>query len=115
MVSISSDFLGRQVHKCIILSLPFLIFISVCIVSFSESSFNMRFNAATLALLPSLTQAVRIVQANDDGWAELYVRSFNQALNAAGHDVILSCPADNKSGSSASKPLILYSRQAQAH
>ena len=42
----------------------------------------------------------RILQSNDDGWAELYVRSFNDALNAAGHDVVLSCPADNKSGSS---------------
>ncbi|KOS17227.1 Acid phosphatase [Escovopsis weberi] len=42
----------------------------------------------------------RILQGNDDGWAELYVRSFNDALNAAGHSVILSCPAENRSGSS---------------
>lgn len=40
----------------------------------------------------------RILQGNDDGWAELYLRSFNDALNAAGHDVVLSAPADNKSG-----------------
>ena len=42
----------------------------------------------------------RILQGNDDGWAELYIRSFNDALNAAGHDVVLSAPAENKSGTS---------------
>lgn len=44
----------------------------------------------------------RILQGNDDGWAELYIRSFNDALNAAGHDVVLSAPAENKSGTSKS-------------
>lgn len=62
--------------------------------------------AAALAVLPVLAvQAVRIVQSNDDGWAELYVRSLNNALNAAGHEVVLSGPAENKSGSSKS-PLV---------
>ncbi|GKT45184.1 acid phosphatase [Colletotrichum spaethianum] len=45
-------------------------------------------------------QGVRIIQSNDDGWAELYARSFNDALRASGHDVLLSAPAENKSGSS---------------
>ncbi|KAK0383685.1 hypothetical protein NLU13_9596 [Sarocladium strictum] len=45
-------------------------------------------------------QAVRIIQSNDDGWAESYIRTLNDALNEAGHDVVLSAPADNKSGSS---------------
>jgi len=42
--------------------------------------------------------AIRIIQANDDGWAELYARSFHDELLSAGHDAVLSCPADNKSG-----------------
>ncbi|KAH6987963.1 survival protein sure-like phosphatase/nucleotidase [Ilyonectria robusta] len=59
--------------------------------------------AVALTVLPVLAvQAVKIVQSNDDGWAELYIRSFNDALNAAGHQVVLSGPAENKSGSSSS-------------
>lgn len=59
--------------------------------------------AVALTVLPVLAvQAVKIVQSNDDGWAELYIRSFNDALNAAGHQVVLSGPAENKSGSSKS-------------
>lgn len=52
----------------------------------------------TLSLPPPLIHAIRIVQSDDDGWAELYVRTLNDVLNAAGHKVILSAPADNKSG-----------------
>lgn len=51
-----------------------------------------------------VAQAARIVQSNDDGWAELYLRSFNDALNEAGHDVVLSAPADNQSGTGRSYP-----------
>ncbi|KAG5660432.1 hypothetical protein KAF25_003038 [Fusarium avenaceum] len=54
----------------------------------------------SVAILPLAVQAVRIVQSNDDGWAESYVRTFNDALNSAGYDVVLSAPAENKSGSS---------------
>ncbi|RBR18576.1 uncharacterized protein FIESC28_06031 [Fusarium coffeatum] len=54
----------------------------------------------SIAILPLAVQAVRIVQSNDDGWAESYVRTFNDALNNAGYDVVLSAPAENKSGSS---------------
>ncbi|KAK4236354.1 survival protein sure-likephosphatase/ nucleotidase [Achaetomium macrosporum] len=54
-----------------------------------------------VALLPALgAQGIRIIQSNDDGWAELYARSFFNALTAAGHDVVLSAPAENKSGAS---------------
>lgn len=59
----------------------------------------MRASAYLAAIIPALVaQAARIVQSNDDGWAELYLRSFNDALNEAGHDVVLSAPADNQSG-----------------
>ncbi|KAF6805946.1 5 3 -nucleotidase family protein [Colletotrichum sojae] len=56
---------------------------------------------STFALLAQAlaVQSVRIVQSNDDGWAEQYTRSANAALKAAGHDVLLSAPAENKSGS----------------
>ncbi|KAL2272064.1 hypothetical protein VTJ83DRAFT_1435 [Remersonia thermophila] len=55
---------------------------------------------ACLALLPVLgAQGLRIIHSNDDGWAELYTRSFYDALVASGHDVVLSAPAENKSGS----------------
>ncbi|UPK93629.1 hypothetical protein LCI18_004564 [Fusarium solani-melongenae] len=54
----------------------------------------------SLAILPLAAQAVRIVQSNDDGWAESYIRTFNDALNKAGYEVVLSAPAENKSGSS---------------
>ncbi|KAI4869032.1 sure-like protein [Hypoxylon rubiginosum] len=53
-----------------------------------------------LSTLPILgAHGARILQSNDDGWAELYIRSLNEALNEAGHDVVLSAPAENKSGS----------------
>lgn len=45
-------------------------------------------------------KGVRIVQSNDDGWAESYIRTLNDALIEAGHDVVLSAPAENKSGTS---------------
>lgn len=56
--------------------------------------------SASLAVLPILAvQGVRIVQSNDDGWAELNIRTLNDALRAAGHNVVLSGPAEDKSGS----------------
>ncbi|KAK2732578.1 5'/3' -nucleotidase family protein [Colletotrichum kahawae] len=60
--------------------------------------------ATTFALLAQApaVQSIRIVQSNDDGWAELYARSFNQALKSSGHNVLLSAPAENKSGSGSS-------------
>ncbi|KAF2704395.1 sure-like protein, partial [Pleomassaria siparia CBS 279.74] len=54
-----------------------------------------------LSVLP-LTQAVRIVQSNDDGWAEINIRTLFNSLTSAGHDVILSGPAEGKSGSGSS-------------
>lgn len=56
---------------------------------------------ACLALLPALgAHGIRIIQSNDDGWAEQYVRSFHDALIESRHDVVLSAPAENKSGTS---------------
>ncbi|KAK4184975.1 putative acid phosphatase precursor [Podospora australis] len=61
----------------------------------------MRTQLLLAALLGSVN-AIRIIHANDDGWAELYTRSFHEALLAAGHDTVLSAPAENKSGTGSS-------------
>lgn len=59
--------------------------------------------ALSLALLQAIAvSAIRIIQSNDDGWADSNIRAFNDALNKAGHDVVLSAPADNQSGKSKS-------------
>lgn len=49
----------------------------------------------TLALSAN---GIRIVQSNDDGWAEQNIRTLNDALIASGHQVLLSGPAQDNSG-----------------
>lgn len=59
----------------------------------------MRLSAAAAAIaLPLAADAIRIIQGNDDGWAEKNVRVLHDALVNAGHNVVLSAPADNQSG-----------------
>ncbi|KAF7421076.1 hypothetical protein PC9H_011596 [Pleurotus ostreatus] len=43
-----------------------------------------------------------IVVANDDGWATAQTRAQFKALEAAGFNLVLSCPAINKSGTGSS-------------
>jgi hypothetical protein len=57
----------------------------------------MRILAGILAALPAV-QSVNIVLSNDDGWAEANIRQFYTALTHAGHSVVLSAPAQDKSG-----------------
>jgi broad specificity polyphosphatase/5'/3'-nucleotidase SurE len=57
----------------------------------------MRSSILLAAALP-LVQGVRIVQSNDDGWAEINLRTFFDVLSTAGHEVVLSGPAENQSG-----------------
>jgi 5'/3'-nucleotidase SurE len=46
-------------------------------------------------------QGLNILQSNDDGWAETNIRTlFNTLTTTGSHNVILSAPADNRSGSS---------------
>ncbi|THC89367.1 hypothetical protein EYZ11_011191 [Aspergillus tanneri] len=52
-----------------------------------------------LLLSLPLTLALNIVTSNDDGWAESNLRASYNSLTSAGHSVILSAPAENKSGS----------------
>lgn len=54
--------------------------------------------ASVVALAVGGTQGIRIIQSNDDGWAELYLRSFHDSLLSSGHDAVISAPAENKSG-----------------
>jgi squalene cyclase len=60
--------------------------------------------ATSLVLLQALAvQGLRIIQSNDDGWAESYARSLHAALSKGDHDVVLSAPAENKSGTGESQ------------
>lgn len=61
----------------------------------------MRCSLIIAAVLP-LAQSVRIIQSNDDGWAEINLRTFFNVLNSAGHQVVLSGPAENQSGTGSS-------------
>ncbi|KAI0131225.1 sure-like protein [Daldinia grandis] len=58
----------------------------------------MRAQFLSSVLLALGVHGIRILQSNDDGWAEQYIRVLYDELNNAGHDVILSAPAENKSG-----------------
>jgi 5'/3'-nucleotidase SurE len=51
-----------------------------------------------LLLYPVLASAANILLSNDDGWAELNIRTFYNALTSAGNSVVISAPADNRSG-----------------
>ena len=57
----------------------------------------MRSYILLAAALP-LAQGIRIVQSNDDGWSEANLRTFFNVLTTAGHQVVLSGPAENQSG-----------------
>lgn len=52
------------------------------------------------SFIPILAVAggIRILQSNDDGWAESYLRELHSALLRAGHDALVSAPAENQSG-----------------
>ncbi|KAJ7737903.1 sure-like protein [Mycena maculata] len=64
---------------------------------------------AALTWAVSAQTASTIVLTNDDGWATALVRAQNNALNSAGYNVVLSCPAINESGtgSSTATPKVL--------
>ncbi|KAL8960654.1 MAG: hypothetical protein Q9193_002677 [Seirophora villosa] len=62
----------------------------------------MRSLLLAIGFLPFFTQATNIVLSNDDGWAEINVRIFYDMLTKASNSVVLSAPADNKSGTGSS-------------
>lgn len=56
------------------------------------------------ATLPAVN-GVHIVLGNDDGWAEMNIRTLFNTLNANNHDAIISAPATDRSNGGKSEPL----------
>lgn len=57
-------------------------------------------------LLPISCACTNIVLSNDDGWAEINIRTFYNTLRAAGDSVVLSAPAENESGTGKPAPAL---------
>lgn len=47
--------------------------------------------------------AVNIISSNDDGWAEVNIRTFFTSLGNAGYSTVVSAPAENQSGTGSSQ------------
>ena len=65
---------------------------------FSSISLPLVLILSVLCLFPSTSSALNIVLSNDDGWAERNIRTFFYKLTSNGHNVVLSAPAEDKSG-----------------
>lgn len=65
----------------------------------------------SFALLPLATRATNVVMSNDDGWAEINIRTFYNTLTAAGDSVVLSAPAENESGTGMQFPQNIFKRR----
>ncbi|KAI0337679.1 sure-like protein [Trametopsis cervina] len=63
---------------------------------------SLPFIVTFAALLIPVYGQTKIVLSNDDGWAVAQIRAERDTLKAAGFDVILSSPAQGKSGSGSS-------------
>ena len=70
----------------------------------------MHFFALSSALLPLTARATNVVLSNDDGWAEINIRTFYNTLTAAGDSVVLSAPAENESGTGRTLPPKIFKR-----
>ncbi|PCH42997.1 sure-like protein [Wolfiporia cocos MD-104 SS10] len=51
-----------------------------------------------VAVFCAYVYAENLVLTNDDGWADAQIRAQYFELTQAGYDVVLSCPAENQSG-----------------
>ncbi|KAJ7584767.1 sure-like protein [Mycena floridula] len=60
------------------------------------------FPAQALYLVALVRAQTNILLTNDDGWAVANIRAQNDALKSANLNVVLSCPAINKSGTGSS-------------
>lgn len=70
----------------------------------------MHFFPLSIALLPLSTRATNVILSNDDGWAEINIRTFYNTLTAAGDSVLLSAPAENESGTGIQLPHHIFKR-----
>lgn len=110
---------GDLVHSCLVLkghTFPLLRF-RFCVISFVSTEFlkptmgvrSFLKHSALLALTVGSSHGIRIIQSNDDGWAELNIREFHDMLIDAGHDAVVSAPAENMSGKGTLQtPIALY-------
>ncbi|KAK3168028.1 hypothetical protein OEA41_004474 [Lepraria neglecta] len=62
----------------------------------------MRYTALAFGLLPLIVKGTNVVLSNDDGWAEINIRAFYNALTSGGDSVVISAPAENESGTGSS-------------
>ena len=69
---------------------------------------KMHFFTLSFALLPLTARATNVVLSNDDGWAEINIRTFYDTLTAAGDSVVLSAPAENESGTGMHLPQCIF-------
>ncbi|KAG0150131.1 hypothetical protein CROQUDRAFT_58573 [Cronartium quercuum f. sp. fusiforme G11] len=57
---------------------------------------------------------IKILQGNDDGWAEANIRATYQVLKQAGYQSLISSPAENKSGTgSTSAPEVRLQKEGE--
>ncbi len=70
----------------------------------------MHFGVVSFSLLPLTALASNVVLSNDDGWAEINIRTFYNTLTAAGDSVVLSAPAENESGTGVQHPHRTFTR-----
>lgn len=105
----------RSVHTKIRLPLPcdfsFLrgLFSSVLFFKPTMGVRSFVKQSALLALAVGGSHGIRIIQSNDDGWAELNIRQFHDMLISAGHEAVVSAPAENMSGKGKCNPFYIGS------
>ena len=63
-------------------------------------------HAVALSFLPLGAFSTNVILSNDDGWAEANIRAFYKSLSTAGDSVVISAPAENKSGSGTEIPIM---------
>ncbi|KAI0370897.1 sure-like protein [Pilatotrama ljubarskyi] len=67
---------------------------------------QMQYHVSCLAVLAIfavvIAHAQKLILTNDDGWAVAQIRAQRDSLVDAGFNVVLSCPADNRSGTGSS-------------
>ena len=74
----------------------------------------MRLLKLSIALLLWTARATNVVISNDDGWAEINIRTFYDTLTAAGDSVVLSAPAENESGTGTQLTHDMFKRRMSA-
>lgn len=92
-----------RISKFCVKPLPFRpLFAASPLLSLRNTIRFIKMRAFVLFGVLPFVQAARIVQSNDDGWAESNLRTFFDTLDAAGHELVLSAPAEQQSGTGSS-------------